>query len=40
MMRGRVGLECSECGQRNYTLKKSAEAVSSLVTLKKYCPEL
>lgn len=37
MAKRKVGLECSVCGARNYTVNVSASAATSRLELKKFC---
>ncbi|MCB9550696.1 MAG: 50S ribosomal protein L33 [Myxococcales bacterium] len=36
-VRIRIGLECTVCGRRNYTVSKNRDAVRGTLVLKKYC---
>lgn len=33
----RIGLECSECGRRNYTVTKNKGTMPGKLALKKFC---
>lgn len=35
--RVRLGLECSECGNRNYTTSKNRATMPKKLSLKKFC---
>ncbi|MFP6744933.1 MAG: 50S ribosomal protein L33 [Alphaproteobacteria bacterium] len=37
-VRVRVGLECTECGKRNYAVSKNRAKMRGTLVLKKYCP--